>query len=60
MIAGSILLGRALAPIEQVMGQWPVMQRARAGWVALGRYLATIPPAQKRTELPTPTALLLA
>lgn len=58
MIAGSILLGRALAPIEQALGQWPVMQRARSGWVALGRYLATVPPTQKRTDLPPPTALL--
>lgn len=58
MIAGSILLGRALAPIEQALGQWPVMQRARSGWVALGRYLATVPPNQKRTDLPPPTALL--
>lgn len=58
MIAGSILLGRALAPIEQALGQWPVMQRARSGWVALGRYLATVPPAEKRTDLPKPKALL--
>lgn len=29
MIAGSILLGRALAPIEQMVSQWAVFQRAR-------------------------------
>ncbi|PIV78593.1 MAG: type I secretion system permease/ATPase [Rhodobacteraceae bacterium CG17_big_fil_post_rev_8_21_14_2_50_63_15] len=54
MIAGSILLGRALAPIEQAMGRWPVLQRGRSGWVALGKYLQAVPPALKRTELPVP------
>ncbi len=58
MIASSILLGRALAPIEQAMGQWPVLQRARAGWAALGAYLATVPPARTRTQLPVPPARL--
>lgn len=56
MIAGSILLGRALAPVEQAMGQWPVLQRARAGWVALARYLTAVPPAPARTTLPVPEA----
>jgi ABC-type protease/lipase transport system fused ATPase/permease subunit len=32
MIAGSILLGRALAPIDQSILQWGTVQRAREGW----------------------------
>ncbi|MGB7243718.1 MAG: type I secretion system permease/ATPase [Sulfitobacter sp.] len=58
MIAGTILLGRALAPIEQSMGQWPLLQRARAGWQALSDYLAKVPPMVERTQLPVPEARL--
>lgn len=60
MIAGSILLGRALAPVEQAMGRWPVLQRGRAGWLALGKYLQAVPAALKRTELPVPLPRLKA
>ncbi|MEJ2021138.1 MAG: ABC transporter transmembrane domain-containing protein, partial [Maritimibacter sp.] len=35
MIAGSILLGRALAPIDMLINQWQLVQRARQGWQAL-------------------------
>ena len=58
MIAGSILLGRALAPIEQTIGQWPLVQRARQGWHALGELLSDVPPERARTPLPRPKALL--
>ncbi|MFK7751032.1 MAG: type I secretion system permease/ATPase [Sedimentitalea sp.] len=54
MIAGSVLLGRGLAPVEQAMGSWPVMQRARSGWVALSEYLDAVAPEAVRTELPAP------
>jgi len=58
MIAGSILLGRALAPIEMAVGQWQLVQRAARGWSSLGELLATVPPEQPRTPLPKPKALL--
>ncbi|MEM8730820.1 MAG: type I secretion system permease/ATPase [Pseudomonadota bacterium] len=60
MIAGSILMGRALAPIEQALGGWPVLQRARAGWRTLGAFLSRNPPVPQRTELPQPEAQLRA
>ena len=60
MIAGSILLGRALAPIELLVGQWSAFQRAREGWGNLSVLLGQIPPDEARTELPQPKAHLRA
>ncbi len=58
MIAASILLGRALGPIELTIGQWPVVQRANKGWHSLADLLEKTPPEQVRTELPKPRARL--
>jgi len=58
MIAGSILLGRALAPVEQLVGQWSTVQRAMRGWASLGRLLKDTPPEPARTALPKPAAHL--
>ncbi|MEL6607935.1 MAG: type I secretion system permease/ATPase [Pseudomonadota bacterium] len=58
MIAGSILLGRALAPVEQLVGQWALVQRAREGWTGLRAILSEVPPEQARTPLPRPRAVL--
>lgn len=54
MIAASILLGRALAPVEQGIGQWPVMQRAIQGWRSLGDVLEKTAPERHHTRLPVP------
>lgn len=58
MIAGSIIMGRALAPIEQAIGQWAVLTRAREGRANLERLLSTQPPEPARTALPRPRAIL--
>jgi len=58
MIAGSILMGRALAPIEMAVGQWAVAQRASEAWHRLSELLSRVPPQQPRTALPRPNALL--
>ncbi len=60
MIAGSILLGRALAPIEQIIGQWAAVVRAREGWSNLTVLLSEIPQDVPRTTLPRPRAILEA
>ncbi len=60
MIAGSILLGRALAPIELAVGQWTIVQRATKGWQNLCELLSEVTPRQPRTALPKPRARLEA
>jgi len=60
MIASSILLGRALAPVEQAIGQWPNIQRARSAWHSLTELLERSPVAENRVALPEPEALLEA
>ncbi|MDT8343886.1 MAG: type I secretion system permease/ATPase, partial [Thermohalobaculum sp.] len=54
MIAGSILMGRALAPIDQAIGQWPLAQRAALGWRQLAALLDQSPADDHRTRLPAP------
>ncbi len=60
MIAGSILLGRALAPVEQAIAQWALVQRAQAGWKRLSDLLEKSPVEAPRTPLPVPKAILEA
>ena len=60
MIAGSILMGRALAPIEQAIGGWPLLQRARQGWKDLRELLGRTPEEPARTPLPRPNSILEA
>lgn len=58
MIATSILLGRALAPIEQIIGRWPQISRARSGWRQLTAFLDDTEKPQVQTRLPRPSGAL--
>ena len=58
MIASSILIGRALAPIEGAIGQWSLIQRAMQGWRQLAELLGRVPEDAVRTALPKPRAIL--
>lgn len=58
MIASSIMMGRALAPVELAIGQWELLQRATRGWRNLAALLSEAPPERPRTALPTPRAML--
>lgn len=54
MIAGSILLGRALAPLDLLIGSWAGFNNARAAHGRLGELLEIIPANQRNMELPAP------
>lgn len=56
MIAGSILLGRALQPIEGTISQWPMLAVSRESHRRLARLLSSVLPEPFRTELPRPAA----
>lgn len=58
MIAGTILLGRALAPIEQLLGQWTLVQRFRNSWSSINKILAATPVDPPKTKLPVPASIL--
>lgn len=58
MIAGSILMGRALQPIEVAVGQWSTLTRARQAQHRLEGLLSQVPEEEPRTALPRPEALL--
>jgi PrtD family type I secretion system ABC transporter len=54
IIAGSILMGRALAPVEQVIGHWRSFVRARQAHASLNELLNALPPTTDKVELPAP------
>lgn len=58
MIASSIMLGRALAPIDQIVAQWKAMAGARAALARLENRLAQEAGAGPKMDLPTPTGRL--
>lgn len=58
MIAGSLLLGRALAPIDILVGSWKGFSVARAQYERLGELLNNIAPESETMSLPAPVGQL--
>jgi ATP-binding cassette subfamily C protein/ATP-binding cassette subfamily C protein EexD len=59
MIACSILMGRALQPVDQVVGQWKQFVGARQAYARLSQMFNDVPEEQVRTELPVPKGYLV-
>ena len=60
MIAASIIMARALAPVEQVVAQWQPFLNFRKSWKRLDQVLSNTPPQEDKMPLPTPKVHLTA
>jgi PrtD family type I secretion system ABC transporter len=58
MIAASIIMGRALAPVEQAVASWQQFLGFRKAMERLSKVLASIPAISPRMKLPAPTGKL--
>jgi PrtD family type I secretion system ABC transporter len=54
MVAASIIMSRALAPVELIVGQWKSFRAARAAWERIVELLNILPAKQPRMRLPEP------
>lgn len=60
VIAGSLLLGRALAPIDLLVGTWKGFSIARAQYDRLGQMLEQVPANPETMSLPAPQGKITA
>ncbi|WP_459208012.1 type I secretion system permease/ATPase [Pseudomonas sp. MLB6B] len=58
MIAVSVLLGRAMAPAEALIGSWKQMGNAKSSYLRLNRLLDEFPQAGTRMPLPPPSGAM--
>ena len=58
IIAASIIMGRALAPIEQAVAGWQQFLGARKAYERLTRILSQVPAERQRMKLPNPQGLV--
>lgn len=54
MIVASILMGRVLSPVEQLINVWKNWSSARSAYARLGELLASNPPRRADMSLPKP------
>lgn len=58
IFASSIISGRALQPIDQVIGAWRNLSAGIQSWKRLGKFLDVAKEQEEFTELPEPKGLL--
>ena len=58
MFASSILIGRAMAPVEQLIGAWKGLISVRSSYGRLGKLLDTFPDRPPDMSLPRPKGAL--
>jgi ATP-binding cassette subfamily C exporter for protease/lipase len=58
MIVSSIIGGRVLTPLVQMVSQWQAALNAREAWVRLNTILATLPERDPAMPLPAPRGVL--
>jgi len=58
VIAGSIIMGRALAPIDQLIGAWKSFAAARLAYQRLNELFSQAPAQTERLSLPAPIGAL--
>ena len=59
IFAASIIMGRALVPVEQAVSTWKQFTSARDGYARVEELLDDVPPEQSRTILPMATNALV-
>ena len=58
MIIGSVLGGRVLAPLSQLVAQWNAVVNVRSAWARLEGLLEQVPPKPEAMALPAPKGYL--
>jgi len=58
MIAASILLGRALQPVEMAIGTWKQFLATRTSYLRLGEILGVLSERKEGMSLPVPTGVM--
>ena len=59
IVAGAVIMSRALAPIDQIVGGWRSFVQARSSWASLTERLGSEHTRQSFTPLPKPEAHLM-
>jgi PrtD family type I secretion system ABC transporter len=60
LVATTILLGKALSPVEQIVGSWRVLAEGRLAYARTSALLAAVDSQPERMKLPAPTGRLHA